>query len=52
MEKQILIGVYNALMTVETKGQSSIIMADCLKNLANVIGAMEQPAEKTEEEEK
>lgn len=52
--KDRLIAVFNTLKDIETRGDSTIRMADCLRELANVINSMpndvpqevpEQPAE-------
>ena len=51
MNYQMLVSTYNALMSVETRGQSSIIMADCLRNIANIISAMEQEQARKNAEE-
>jgi len=37
MDKQKLIAIFNALMQIETKGQSTRIMADCLMELERII---------------
>lgn len=29
--------IYNALMTIETKGKNTLIMADCLQSLKELI---------------
>lgn len=34
---EVLMQIYNALNRVETKGESTLIMADCLRALAEVI---------------
>ena len=36
--------IFNALQNVETKGQSTLIVADCLRELANILN--ELPDEK------
>ena len=52
--KDRLVAVFNILKEVETKGDSTLRMADCLRELADVINNMpddvpqevpEQPAE-------
>jgi len=35
--KDRLISVFNALAQVETKGQSTLIVADCLRELQSII---------------
>lgn len=39
--KNKLLNVFNALRTIETKGDSTVIMADCLKALVGIIQEME-----------
>lgn len=48
--KQQLSQILATLKLVETKGDSTVIMADCMKMLANVI--MSIPDEKPQEEPK
>ncbi len=38
--KDKLTAVFNTLKMVETKGDSTIIMADCLRELANIVNEM------------
>ena len=40
--------IFNALQNVETKGQSTLIVADCLRELANILN--ELPDEKEMDE--
>jgi len=40
--KDKLTAVFNTLKIVETKGDSTLIMADCLRELAKLINEMEQ----------
>ena len=44
--------LYNTLLTIETKGTSTLTMSDCIKYLDNLINetAEEIQNEKTEEE--
>ena len=49
MDKNALIGIYNTLLQIETKGISSLMMADCLRSLQAIINA---PEEEKKEEEK
>lgn len=46
---QLLANIHNALMQVETKGESSIILGQCLVSLKNFIE--EKMAAKTEEDD-
>ena len=40
--KDKLIAIFNTLKEVETKGDSTLRMADCLRELAGVINSMDQ----------
>lgn len=40
--KDKLTAIFNTLKIVETKGDSTLIMADCLRELAKLINEMEQ----------
>lgn len=46
--KEKLIAVFNTLKMVETRGESTLIMADCLRELANIINSL--PTESEEKE--
>lgn len=46
--KEKLIAVFNTLQKVETRGESTLIMADCLRELANIINSL--PTESEEKE--
>lgn len=39
--KKRLIAVFNAMHRIETKGESTLIMADCLREIAQIINAIE-----------
>lgn len=39
---QNLANIYNALLLVNTKGEDTIIMGDCLKALRNIIGKLSE----------
>lgn len=41
--KETLINIYNALRNVETKGESTLIIADCLRALLDVIRELDKP---------
>ena len=45
--KDRLVTIFNAMNGIETKGESTLIMADCLRELANVINSI--PPEESEE---
>ena len=40
--KERLTAVFNLLKTIETKGDSTVFMADCLRELANIINSMKE----------
>ena len=42
--KDKLMAVFKALQEVETKGQSTLIMADCLRELVSIINEPEEEA--------
>lgn len=42
--------IFNALQSVETKGQSTLILADCMRELLNIIQEMDK--EQKDQEEK
>lgn len=46
--KEKLIAVFNTLQKVETRGESTLMMADCLRELANIINSL--PTESEEKE--
>ena len=37
MEKEILRGIYNTLLLIETKGESSLMMADCIRAMQPLL---------------
>jgi hypothetical protein len=50
--KDRLTAIFNLMQRIETKGDSTLFMADCIRELANVINSMpeesapaEQPVE-------
>jgi hypothetical protein len=43
--KERLTAVFNLLKAVETKGDSTVFMADCLRELANIINTMSEESE-------
>lgn len=47
--KNKLINLHNALSTIETKGNNTLTMADCLRFLEQCINECPEPAEPTEE---
>ena len=49
--RERLTAIFNTLKEIETKGDSTLIMADCLRELANVINSMpvEHVVENSEE---
>lgn len=51
--KEKLTRLQNALCTINTKGQDTIVMADCLKFISQMISEVEtEKVEQTEAEEK
>ena len=42
--KEKLIAIFNTMQRIETHGESTLMMADCIKELANVINSI--PEEK------
>ena len=48
--KKKLTNLYNTMNLIETKGNSTLLMADCLKFLNQCIQECEQEQPKTEEE--
>ena len=50
MDKEMLIRIYNTMLLIETRGDSTLMMADCLRGLQAIINAPEE--EKKEEKEK
>lgn len=40
MMKEKLIAIFNALQNIETHGNSTILMADCIRELAHVIDSI------------
>lgn len=42
--KEKLIAIFNVMQRIETHGDSTLMMADCIKELANVINSI--PEEK------
>jgi len=43
--KEKLIAVFNTLQKVETRGESTLMMADCLRELANIINSIPEESE-------
>lgn len=48
---EYLIQIYNTLLTIETKGESTIKMAGCLDYLKQIINALNTPPTPEPEEE-
>lgn len=44
-----LIAIYNTLIQIETKGDNTVMMADCLRELASIVNSM--PSENASIEE-
>ena len=47
--KDRLTAIFNLMQRIETKGDSTLFMADCIRELANVINSM--PEENTKADE-
>ena len=43
--KEKLIAIFNTLKMVETRGESTLIMADCIRELANIINSIPEESE-------
>jgi len=43
--KDKLTAVFNTLKMVETRGESTLMMADCLRELANIINSIPEESE-------
>ena len=43
-----LAAVFNALHNVQTKGESTLILADCIRELLSIIQEMDKNSEKEE----
>lgn len=41
--------IFNALQNVETKGQSTLILADCMRELLNIIQEMDKETKEDEQ---
>lgn len=39
--KERLIAVFNLMQRIEVKGDSTLFLADCIRELANIINSME-----------
>lgn len=46
-----LAAVFNALHNVQTKGESTLIIADCIRELLAIIQEIDEEAAKTKKEE-
>lgn len=45
--KDKLIQIFNVLKTIETKGDSTVAMADCLRALADIVNSLPDESEQT-----
>jgi len=48
--KDRLTAIFNLMQRIETKGDSTLFMADCIRELANVINSMPEEREVKEDE--
>ena len=46
--KDRIIAVFNAMHRIETKGESTLILADCLRELAQIINEMSEEEKETD----
>ena len=44
--KDRLTAVFNLMQRIETRGESTLFMADCIRELANVINSIPEESEK------
>ena len=42
MNKELLLRIYNTLLQIETKGESTMLMADCIRALQTVINTPDE----------
>ena len=47
--KDRLISIFNALTQIETRGQSTLIVADCIRELQSIINEMEAKNEQRDD---
>lgn len=50
MMKEKLIAIFNTMQQIETRGQSTLMIADCIRELAVIIDSI--PNEENTEEQK
>ena len=43
--KSRLLTVFNAMKNIETKGENTLIMADCMRELVSIINSMPDESE-------
>ena len=48
--KEELTRLYNTMLTIETKGDNSIVMADCLRFLKGLIASVPEKVEEGQKE--
>ncbi len=48
--KNRLTAIFNLMQRIETKGDSTLFMADCIRELANVINSIPEESEVKEDE--
>lgn len=46
--KEKLVVVFNTLKMVETRGDSTLVMSDCMRELAKIINSMESEEQSNE----
>lgn len=47
--KDRLTAIFNLMQRIETKGESTLFMADCIRELANIINSMPDESEELNE---
>lgn len=47
--KDRLTAIFNLMQRIETKGDSTLYMADCIRELANIINSMPEETEAKDE---
>lgn len=50
MNKELLLRIYNTLLLIETKGESTMLMADCLRGLQTVINSEVRDEQRNEDQ--
>ena len=51
MNKELLLRIYNTLIQIETKGESTMLMADCIRALQTVINSEVENEQRNEDQD-